>query len=235
MTEQQIVIIGGSEGIGLAVAKAARALGARVLAVSRTKAKLEAARASVSGLEIRVADINNNTSIQELFSELSTVDHVYIAAGSSKLGGPLDHLLCDFHHKFDERLWGSIDVVRAAHRHMRPGGSFTFTGGLSSDRPVKGQWVNGIATMAAEQLARVLALELAPIRFNAVAPGPTDTPMWDHIFPDKGSQALCEVTSKYLIPRLATADEVAQAVLLLMQNEAITGETIHIDCGARLV
>ena len=96
-------------------------------------------------------------------------------------------------------------MVRAAHGLVRPGGSFTFTGGLSSDRPVPGAWVSGIATMATEQLARVLALELAPIRFNAIAPGYTAT------------------------------DEVAQAVLLLMQNEAMTGETIHVDCGARLV
>jgi NAD(P)-dependent dehydrogenase (short-subunit alcohol dehydrogenase family) len=117
MTKQQIVIIGGSEGIGLAVAKAARTLGARVLAVSRTRAKLEAARDAVSGLEIRVADINNTASIEELFSELLTVDHVYIAAGSTKIGGPLDHPLNGFRHKFDERLWGSIDVVRAAHRY----------------------------------------------------------------------------------------------------------------------
>lgn len=235
MTEQQVVIIGGSEGIGLAVARAARALGARVLAVSRTREKLEAARDAVSGLQIRVGDINSIASTQELFSELPSVDHVYIAAGSTKIGGPLDHPLSEFRHRFDERLWGAIDVVRAAHRHMRPGGSFTFTGGLSSDRPVSGAWVSGIATMATEQLARVLALELAPIRFNAVAPGYTDTPMWDHIFPENGAQALSEVTKRHPISRLVTADEVAQAVLLLMQNEAITGETIHVDCGARLV
>src|SRR5215475_11516213 len=210
MTEQQIVIIGGSEGIGFAVAKAARSLGARVLAASRTKAKLEAARDAVSGLEIRVADINNIASMEELFSELSAVDHVYISAGGSKAGGPLDNPLDEFRHKFDERLWGSIHVVRAAYRLMRPGGSFTFTGGLSSDRPVKGAWVSNIATMATEQLARVLALELAPIRFNAIAPGTTDTPMWDHIFPEVGAQALSDVTKKYLIPRLVTADEVAQ-------------------------
>ncbi len=235
MTEQQVVVIGGSEGIGLAVAKAARTLGARVLAVSRTKEKLEAAQDAVSGLEIRVADINNTASIERVFAELSTVDHVYIAAGSTKIGGPLDHPLEEFRHKFDERLWGSLDVVRAAHRLVRPGGSFTFTGGLSSDRPVSGAWVSGIATMATEQLARVLALELAPIRFNAVAPGYTDTPMWGHIFPGDGAQALRDVTRKQPVPRLVTADEVAQAVLLLMQNEAITGETIHVDGGARLV
>ncbi len=81
--------------------------------------------------------------------------------------------------------------------------------------------------MATEQLARVLALELAPIRFNAVAPGYTDTPMWNHIFPGIGAQALNDVTKQHPVPRLVTSEEVAQAVLLLMQNEAITGETIH--------
>lgn len=235
MTEQNVVIIGGSEGIGLAVAKAARASGAHVLAVSRTRQKLETAKQLVSGLETRVADINDSQSIAEVFRELEVIDHVYIAAGSTKVGSPLDLPLEDYRQKFDERLWGSIGVVRAAHSLMRPGGSFTFTGGLSSDRPVSGAWVSGIATMAAEQLARVLALELAPIRFNAVAPGYTDTPMWDNIFPGKGAQALDELTRKHLVPRLVTADEVAQAVLLLMQNRAITGETIHVDCGARLV
>ena len=95
--------------------------------------------------------------------------------------------------------------------------------------------MSGIATTATEQLARVLAIELAPLRFNSVVPGYTDTPMWNHIFPEIGSQAFDEVTKKHIVPRMVTADEVAQAVLLLMQNEAITGETIPVDRGARLV
>lgn len=235
MQDQQVVIIGGSEGIGLAVAKMTRAQQARVLVVARTKEKLEAAQKAVNGLDIAVADINDAASLEAVFSGLDAVDHIYIAAGSTKTGGPLDAELNAFRQKFDERLWGSLEVVRAAQGIMRPGGSFTFTGGLSSDRPVSGAWVSGIATMATEQLARVLALELAPLRFNAVAPGYTDTPMWNTIFPGEGVKLLDEVVKKNLIPRLVTADEVAQAVLLLMQNKAITGETIHIDCGARLV
>jgi len=235
MHEQQVVIIGGSEGIGLAVAKAARALGARVLSVGRTAEKLEAAQRVVEGLEVAVADINDPASLRGVFSGLDAIDHIYIAAGSTKMGNPLDPELDNFKHKFDERLWGSVDVVRAAQDKMRATGSFTFTGGLSSDRPVKGAWVSGIATMATEQLARVLAMELAPLRFNAVAPGYTDTPMWNTIFPDNGVRLLGETVQKNPVPRLVTADEVAQAVLLLMQNSAITGETIHVDCGARLV
>ena len=73
MTEQRVVIIGGSEGIGLAVAKATRTLGARVLAVSRTREKLAAARDAVSGLEIRLADINNTASMNSCLAP-SNVD-----------------------------------------------------------------------------------------------------------------------------------------------------------------
>ncbi len=110
MTDQQVVIIGGSEGIGLAVARAARTVGANVLAVARTLERLEIAQHTVSGLEIHVADINDLKSIEGLFSKIQMVDHVYIAAGSTKTGGPLDHPLHDFRRKFDERLWGSLDV-----------------------------------------------------------------------------------------------------------------------------
>ena len=111
-------------------------------------------------------------------SELSSIDRVYIVAGSTKIGGPLDEPLSDFRHKVDERVWGSLNVVRAAHHLLRPGGSFTLSGGLAADRPIKGARVSGFAIMAVEQLASVLALELAPIRFNAIALGYTDSPIF---------------------------------------------------------
>ncbi|MBC7927083.1 MAG: SDR family oxidoreductase [Bryobacteraceae bacterium] len=235
MENQKVVVIGGSEGIGLAVAKGARALGADVLIVSRNPSKLEAARIAVPGLTTHAADINNRSELASVFARLDHLDHVYVSAGSTKVGTPLEQDLSQFEAPFNERVWGSVEVVRAAHSRMRPGGSFTFTGGLSSDRPVKGAWVSGIATAAAEQLARVLALELAPLRFNAIAPGWTDTPMWDRIFGNQKAETLQKVVSRHPIPRIVTADEVASAVTFLMQNKAITGEVIHIDCGARLV
>jgi NAD(P)-dependent dehydrogenase (short-subunit alcohol dehydrogenase family) len=79
MTDEQLVIIGGSEGIGLAVVKAARVLGARVRLASRTRDKLAAAQDAVNGLEIQVADINNNTaSIREALSGPPIVDHMAV-------------------------------------------------------------------------------------------------------------------------------------------------------------
>ena len=84
------------KGSNLTVTEAARSLGARVLGVSRTENKLKAAREMVDGMRICVADMNDDASIRAVFSELSTVDHVCIAAGSTKIVGPLDHPPSDF-------------------------------------------------------------------------------------------------------------------------------------------
>ena len=118
---------------------------------------------------------------------------------------------------------------------MQPNGSFVFTGGVSTARPVPGAWATAVATAAAEQMARALAVEIAPVRVNAVAPGWTDTPMWDEIFGENKREVFAGVAEKLLTKRLATAEEVAQAVIFLMNNNSITGETIHVEGGHRLV
>ena len=153
LTKQQVVVIGSSEGFGPTVAKAARTFGARVLAVLRMRPKLEAERDAVGGSEVRVADINNTATIQVLFSELLTVDHVFIAAAGTKSGGQLNDPLSDFRHKFNsvfgvQSTWFAPRIVSCVHVDPLPSLS-----GLASDRPVCGACVSGIATMATEQLA----------------------------------------------------------------------------------
>ncbi|MEM8909751.1 MAG: SDR family oxidoreductase, partial [Bacteroidota bacterium] len=124
---------------------------------------------------------------------------------------------------------------RAAAPKMRPQGSIIFTGGVSTDRPIAGAWVSGLATASAEQLARVLVMEFPQIRFNAIAPGYTDTPMWDTIFGADKTAVLATVAEKLPSQKIASPEEVASAVLLLMSNHSITGEVIHVDGGGRLV
>ena len=118
---------------------------------------------------------------------------------------------------------------------MNPEGSITFTGGVSTDRPIAGAWVSGLATASAEQLARVLVMEYPDVRFNAVAPGYTDTPMWDTILGSDKESVLSEVAKSLPVKKIASAEEVASAVVFLMSNASVTGETIHIDGGGRLV
>lgn len=232
---QRVAVVGGSSGIGLAVARAARAAGAEVTILARDPARLDAAAHALGDVARQVMDAADDASVTAATAAIPTPDHVYFAAGSFVGGGPLDGVLDDFRAAFEARLWGAIRVVRAFAPAMRAGGSFVFTGGVSTDRPVKGAWATSVATAASEQLARALALELSPLRCNAIAPGWTRTPMWDAILGADRDATFSAVGARIPTGRIADPDEAAQAVLLLMVNRAINGETLHIDGGDRLV
>ncbi len=234
LDQQHIAIVGASSGIGLAVARSAAARGARVHLFARDAERLHTATA---GLEAgrHTLDLNDPDSIQAAFAGIPVLDHVYVAAGSAAFADPLHGDLERDFAKVEERILGSLRVVRAAYPKMRDGGSFVFTGGVSTDRPVKGAWATTLATAAAEQLARQLAVELAPLRFNAVSPGWTDTPMWDVLLGANKAQVFAAQAARFPVPRLARAEEVAEAVLTLMSVRTISGEVLHIDSGSRWI
>jgi NAD(P)-dependent dehydrogenase (short-subunit alcohol dehydrogenase family) len=236
LLNQQIVVVGGSSGIGLEVARLASDQGAHVTIMGRSRERLDAAAKQMGNVQTVVADTTDEASINAAFSSINAPNHVYVAAASFVGGMVLDDNLADFRLAMESRLWGSVNVVRAVAKNMQaPGSSFVFTGGLSTDRPVKGAWATSVATAAAEQLAKSLALELAPLRFNAIAPGWTDTPMWDGILGDAKDSTFSTIGSQIPVGRIATASEVAQGVLLLMSNHFINAEVLHIDGGHRLV
>lgn len=236
LNQKQIIIIGGSSGIGFASAKMAFELGAHVTITGRTAEKTQQAAATINAaVNWSTLDVDDEAQIAHFFGKISEVDHVYIAAGSTTLGSLTDGVLTDKLKGFETRLVGSLRVVRAAISKIRQGGSFTFTGGVSTDRPIGGAWVSGLGTAAAEQLARVLVMEFPNVRFNAVSPGYTDTPMWDDVMGTNKARMLAEVAQKLPVKKIASPEEVAAAVLFLMANESITGEILHVDGGARLV
>ncbi len=236
LQSQNIVVLGGSSGIGLAVAELALAAGAIVTLIARNPERLKAAAASLGGkVATRVADWNDPVALEVALAHLTRIDHVYVAAGSAHFAHAHKDSATEKFTAIQERILGSIHAVRIAAGRFPPGGSFVFTGGISTDRPVAGAWVTCVATAATEQLARTLALDLAPLRFNAISPGWTDTPMWDPLLGENKAAVFASVAEKLPVRRLATAHEVAEAVLLLMRVGSITGEVIHIDGGGRLV
>ena len=234
--KKTVLIVGGSSGIGYATAIAATAAGANVIITSRSLQRVKEAAVRIGrGTQAMELDVNMEQTITALFASIDSVDHIYIAAGSTKTGSLLDNTLEDSLQAFHERVVGSLRIVKAAIPKLNQGGSIVFTGGISTDRPIKGAWVSGIGTAAAEQLARVLVMEYPHIRFNAISPGYTNTPMWDTVLGADKDIILSNIANTLPTKKIASAKEVAEAVIFLMGNSAITGEVLHIDGGGRLV
>lgn len=228
-----VVIIGGSSGIGLATAKLAARFGARVTITGRDAGKLREAATSI-GRDVRTAvgDVGSPDDMRRAFEGLERVDHVFIAAGKVTLGTILEGDLGAFRQQIDERVFGTIHVVRAARPLMR-GGSITLTSGIRASRPLPGTLATSIAVDAMEVLARGLPRELAPIRVNAVSFGWIDTPLVRSLLGEHYDAVIGQEASALPVGRIGTADEAAQAVVFLMGNGYVNGEVLHIDGGAR--
>jgi NAD(P)-dependent dehydrogenase (short-subunit alcohol dehydrogenase family) len=168
--------------------------------------------------------------VQAIFQAMERVDHVFISAGRLCLGRVVDTELEVLQADVDQRFWGPLYVVRAAVPKMAQG-SLTFLSGQWASKPAPGAVVTAALNAATETLARGLALELAPIRVNAVAPGSIDTPLLgEH---RKGAAKWAGATLP--LKRMGLAEEVARVVILLMTNGFMTGEVVHVDGGGRLV
>ena len=229
-----IVVMGGSSGIGLAAAKLAQHEGASVTIAGRSQEKLDHAQGELGEVRTVVADVTDDASVRRVFEALDHVDHVLISAGTIVNGRIVDNDLGTLRHIVNERIWGPTYVVRHARPRMT-GGSITFTSGGLSSRPRLGAAMITAGLAAVEALTPALALELAPVRVNAVTPGLIDTPLL-HAAYGANRDALVNSRAAALPgKRIGTAAEVAQAIIMLMTNEYINGAVLHIDGGGRFL
>ena len=225
-----VIVIGGSSGMGLATAQLAREAGANVTIVSRSRERLQRAIRVLGDVEFKVADFTIESDVAAVFGGFPRVDHVFVSAGSYFGANVMEADFDAFRSDVAQRLWGPLYVVRHAMPKMS-NGSITFLTGQLASRPAAGAAVTGAMHAALETLAKGLALELAPIRVNAVEAGTIDTPA----FGEYRDQVAEEASKRLPVKRIGSAQEVAHAVLLLMTNEFMTGEIIHVDGGERFV
>jgi NAD(P)-dependent dehydrogenase (short-subunit alcohol dehydrogenase family) len=236
LRDQRIVIVGGSSGIGFAVAECAVAEGARVVIASSGAANVEAAVARLGQAASGAAvDVKDEASVAAFFQDLGAFDHLVFTAGDwgrPLAGGTLadlDIAAAAEHGKV--RFWGALMAVKHAHAHMPAGGSITLTDGVLAHRPQKGGPLTTAFGGALEHLARGLAVDLAPIRVNAVCPG--------LVLTDRIAQWPADMLSRWTsgqpIPRGGDPGEVAQAYLYLMRGGYTTGQVIIVDGGRMLV
>ncbi|HEX4591973.1 MAG TPA: SDR family oxidoreductase, partial [Gemmataceae bacterium] len=176
-----LVVIGGSSGIGLETARLALAEGASVTIAGRSEDRLRRAaehllsthdtRTAPDRLRSVVADVTEESSLRALFGAKARLDHLFLPAGELRPGGgdALTSDLLGLRAILESRLLGAAYVVRQARPRMA-GGSITLMSGLYSTRPARGGAFAAASVAAVEGMTRALALDLAPIRVNAVAP-----------------------------------------------------------------
>jgi NAD(P)-dependent dehydrogenase (short-subunit alcohol dehydrogenase family) len=228
---RQVVVIGGSSGIGFAVAAAALAAGARVHIGSANADKVEAALARLGdGASGTAVDTADEASLAAFFGAAPDIDHLVHTAGD-KLSRGLDigpaFDLGAAQQALGVRFWGALLSVKHALPRLTADASITLTAGLYAHRPAKGSTMATAMAGATEHLAKGLAVDLAPIRVNAVTPGLIDTEMWARVPQD----ARTAMTKDQPLARMGRAAEAAEAYLYFMRAGFTTGQVAIVDGG----
>ncbi|KZS93790.1 short-chain dehydrogenase/reductase SDR [Sistotremastrum niveocremeum HHB9708] len=244
LRDQTILIIGGTSGIGYSVAEASlHQQAAHVIVasstpekVTKTVARLEetTTKNNLSGkVTGKTLDVSNSDQVKKFFAEIGELDHVVITSGDKLKLGFKGVDLETLKSALDVRFWAAALIAQQAR--IKKGGSITLTGGVASIKPPPG-WpiVAGLAG-AAESLVKGLAVDLAPVRVNLVAPGAVLTELWDSLPTDLREKLLQESADKLLVKRVGNPEEIADAYIFLMKCGFITGETLHINGGQTLV
>jgi NAD(P)-dependent dehydrogenase (short-subunit alcohol dehydrogenase family) len=236
LTGQTVVVIGGSAGIGLETARLARAAGADVILTGRDPGRLERAASDVGALRTAAFDAGDFALLEQFFGDLpSQVDHVMVTAGAPHYGPPLEMSPDEARDGITGHLLLALQVARNAPGKVKPPGSLIFVGGTGARRPRPGLAIASTATIALPALVANLALEVAPIRVNLIAPGFVDTPLSASILGDDLDKRRDELRATLPIGRVVGPEDVAALAVHVMSNTALTGATFDIDGGQQLV
>jgi NAD(P)-dependent dehydrogenase (short-subunit alcohol dehydrogenase family) len=233
MTDQRIVIIGGTSGLGFATARAASAEGAAVVVASSSEASVDRALKNLpDGTEGGAVDVTDEAAVRDFFDRIGAFDHLVYTAGEPVLNASLAHTEIGTARRFfDIRYFGALTAAKYGAPHVRPGGSIVLTSGIASTRPQGGTAIVSSVVAAIEGLTRALALELAPIRVNAVVPSIIRTEMWG----EDPEELYAAVAASLPLRRVGEPEDVADAYLYLMRNKHTTGTLLTVDGGAILV
>ncbi|WP_024333014.1 SDR family oxidoreductase [Desulfotignum balticum] len=226
LNDKKILIVGGSSGIGFAVASLAQKNGANVVIASRNPKERAASffEKADESTEIHTFDITIPEDHFRLFESTGIVDHLVITVRPVIKSSPFQKIdVNEAKHAFETKFWGQYQLIQVAQKHLRESGSIILTSGIAGEKIFKGASTMSIINCCIETLCRVLSVELAPIRINVVSPG----------FIEPKPTVIEEISKQFPAKRLGSVDEIASAYLWLMGSQYTTGTVTVIDGGAR--
>jgi NAD(P)-dependent dehydrogenase (short-subunit alcohol dehydrogenase family) len=237
LTNNRVVIIGGTSGIGLATAHAAVEQGAEVIIASSRQSSVDAALGELSASTTgHTLDVLDTAAVTAFFEAIGEFDHLVYTAGESLTLMPVEGMNLDQARGFFQvRFFGALNAVSIGAAHIRPGGSVTLTSGSARTRPGAGWSVAASLCGATTSLARALAVELAPVRVNVVEPGIVRSPLWSGMSADDQQAMYDQQAATLPAGRVGEVDDIARAFVYSMTQKFMTGTSIPVDGGALLV
>lgn len=232
LTGQRVAVVGASSGIGLAAARTAALKGARVFMMSRSQAKLDAAKTTVPGEAVALAaDMRDRAAVERAATSFGRLDHVVLTAVADELArrAPVVDLTDDQVERSFDKLRGFVNVIRATVPILAERGSITMVVGASAVKPPR----NGFSLLAAESgsiisFGRALALELSPRRVNVLMSGVVDSPI---SAPRREQLRAWAESAELPAQRFGQPDDIAHGILFLMTNPYATAQVLTVDGG----
>jgi len=231
-----VVVMGGTSGIGLATAERELRQGREVIVTGRDKRRLEAALERLGdGATGASVDAADEEAVQAFFAATGRIDHVVLAVTGNTAAGPFAALaLSELRAATEGKLVAQTVAAQAALKTLRPSGSLTFVTAGSSGAAIPGTAGLAAVNAAVEAMVPVLAVELAPIRVNAVSPGIIDTPWWNWLGADARRQTFDAYARSAPAGRVGRPEDIAEAIGYLIGNTFTTGVVLPVDGGSRL-
>jgi NAD(P)-dependent dehydrogenase (short-subunit alcohol dehydrogenase family) len=233
---QTVVVIGGSGGIGLATAQRAAAEGAKLVLTGRNPERLREVAKQLGAPSTAAFDVMDSPALERFFGELPTpVDHVMVTAGRPNYGRLLEMDLAGVRQAFEEHILLVLRVARLAATRMKPSGTLLFMGSTGGRGPGVGLGISSTINAALPTLVAGLAVELAPVRVNLIAPGFVDTGLSASLLGDALEERRKHLRTTLPIRRVVGPGDVASLAVHIMTNTALTGATYDIDGGEQFV
>ena len=228
-TQGSAVIIGGTSGIGKQLAGVLAARGDDVVVTGRDTARAQAAAREVGGKTRGIAvDLANPTEIAAKLADIGAVKHLVIAAIERDDNSVRKFDVARALRLVTLKLVGYTEVVHVLAPRFTPEASIVLFGGLAKERPYPGSTTVTTVNGGVNNMVKTLAVELAPVRVNAVHPGIVgDSPAWS----GKPPEVLQRVVARTPLGRLVTMDEIVGSVLFLLDNGGMNGVNLNVDGG----
>lgn len=238
LTDQNILIVGGTSGFGLTIAQQALEAGARVHIIGHTLAHVEQAKRQLAATETYLQgtamDAQDQQQLRSFFEGRPGFDHVVSMLGGAMGGGFLANSVAAIRKTLEDKFFANLQLAQIASQHLNKQGSLIMTSGAGG-HPYDASGAI-VGNQAINTMVAGLAVELSPAyRVNAVAPTWTPTGLWRDLSPEQLAEQATAVSQGIPLKRVATKAEVAAAYLYLMQNQFVTGQVLHVDGGVDLL